>query len=72
MSQMTGESVTPETGSNDTPLTVAEWRELQMMIREVHDFVMTLQNIGLQVAEGSTPMAIMLRNMVPSLLAPGN
>lgn len=64
MPEMTQETVTPtEVG----PLTVEEWREMQMMIRDAHDFIMTLQNIGLQVAEGNTPMAIMIRNMIPAI-----
>lgn len=65
MSQMTRESVTPT--EEATPLSNEEWRELQLMVRECHDFIMTLQNIGLQVAEGNTPMAIMIRNMIPAL-----
>lgn len=68
MPEMTRESVTRDTPPNDSPLSVEEWREMQLMIRECHDFVMTLQNIGLQVAEGNTPMAIMLRNMIPTML----
>lgn len=67
MPQLTENPVTPDLPSAG-PLTVEEWREMQLMIREIHDFVMTLQNIGLQVAEGKTPMAIMLRNMVPAMM----
>jgi hypothetical protein len=71
MSLMTSETVTSDTPPSDSPLTVAEWREMQLMIRECHDFIMTLQHIGLQVAEGTTPMAIMMRTLIPNLLNAG-
>lgn len=48
-------------------LTAAEQQELLEKVREIHDFVKTLQLIGMEAAQSNSPMAIMMRNMIPGI-----
>lgn len=48
-------------------LTSEEWRDLYNKVRELYAMAMMIQGVGQEVAQGSSPMAVMVRNMIPSL-----
>lgn len=50
----------------DVPLTNGQMQELYSKTLEIHDFVETLKQLGIQFAQSDHPMLNVVKNMIPS------